>query len=230
MFVDFLGMNNKDNLSASDAFDIGKLVEDLRPVSPLRLRDGMALALALALVAAILVSQTLGVRADLMAGEPHQMFFMRLGTLLIVGLAACYAAVASARPAVGSGRAQRLLPFAPLAVGALFPIAALATISRGLVDPMVELRPLIGLECLSVSGLSALGVGTALTLWLRRGAPTSPERSGWLVGLAAGGLGTAAYSIACPFNNIAYVGTWFPMAVALCAVTGRLIVPRLLRW
>ncbi|MGB5724829.1 MAG: NrsF family protein [Parasphingorhabdus sp.] len=34
----------------------------------------------------------------------------------------------------------------------------------------------------------------------------------------------------CPFNSIFYVGLWYSLAVAICAIAGRLVVPHLIRW
>ncbi|MBU6207998.1 MAG: DUF1109 family protein, partial [Alphaproteobacteria bacterium] len=55
-------------------------------------------------------------------------------------------------------------------------------------------------------------------------------RAGWLVGLASGSFGTFAYSLNCPSNSIYYIGLIYSLAVGVCAVTGRLIVPRIIRW
>jgi hypothetical protein len=86
------------------------------------------------------------------------------------------------------------------------------------------------LQCMAFSGLSGSATAVPMVLWLRRGAPTSPERAGWLTGVAAGGLGAFAYSLHCPFNDVVYIGLWYSLAVGLCAVLGRLVVPRLIRW
>lgn len=208
---------------------IDDLIADLSPVRPIRPLDGMALTVAMTVLASLLVAMTLGVRSDLMAGDVHRMFFVRAGMLLLVGLTAGYAAIASARPKVGMRRSHRWW-LGAVAIASLLPIAAIATLVRYGPVPISVFAPAVGAECLTVSGLCALIVGTAMTLWLRRGAPTSPERAGWLVGLASGGLGAAAYSICCPFNSVIYVGTWYSLAVILCAFVGRLAVPRLLRW
>lgn len=73
-------------------------------------------------------------------------------------------------------------------------------------------------------------MGCALALWLRRGAVIDLARAGWLVGLAAGAFGTLAYCLHCPSASIHYIALWYSLAAALCAVVGRLSVPRLLRW
>ena len=53
---------------------------------------------------------------------------------------------------------------------------------------------------------------------------------GWLVGLASGSFGAFAYGLHCVSITVFYVGLWYTGAVALCALLGRLIVPRLIRW
>jgi hypothetical protein len=69
-----------------------------------------------------------------------------------------------------------------------------------------------------------------MVFMLRKGAPTYPERAGWLTGIAAGGLGAFAYNLHCPFNNIVYIGLWYSLALVICALVGRLVVPHLIRW
>ena len=78
--------------------------------------------------------------------------------------------------------------------------------------------------------MGGLATAVPMVLHLRRGAPTSPERAGWLTGLAAGGLGAFAYSFHCPDNSIIYIGFWYSLAVGICAVLGRMLLPRLIRW
>ena len=222
-------MHESRDLSSPGRNTIDELIADLSPVRPIRPVDGMMLAVSMTMLASLGVAMTLGVRSDLIAGDVHRMFFVRAGLLLLVGLSAGYAAVASARPKVGARRPRRWW-LASIAIALLLPLSALATLVRYGPVPISVFAPAVGAECLTVSGLCALIVGTAMTLWLRRGAPTSPVRAGWLVGLASGGLGAAAYSICCPFNSVVYVGTWYSLAVVLCAIVGRLAVPRLLRW
>ena len=157
-----------------------------------------------------------------MTGMADAMFFLRSGVLLMLGIATAITAVNMARP--GVGKLSRGWIWA-LITAALFPLTA-AIMSAIAMPPVEALRPTEGLKCLT----AALVIGSGLTLWLRRGAPTSPERAGWLVGLAAGALGAAAYNLHCPFNDIYYIGLWFTIPVLLSAIVGRLLVPRLIRW
>lgn len=204
-----------------------RLVADLQPVEPLAgWRPSLALALALA---AALASVALGpgVRPDLLELQPHPVAVLRSGMLLLLGVVAGEATIAGASPRIsGTGRAWQVA----LAAGMLFPLAA---ILRGVADPAGAWQAMAtpsGLSCLAVSLSVALALATILTLWLRRGAPASPERSGLLAGLAAGALGGFVFSFRCPENDVAYIGLWYSMAVGISAVAGRIVISRLVRW
>lgn len=213
------------------AISIDALVDDLTPVKSLRERDGMSLTMCAAAMAMAFVLYFLGCRTDVLMGDPNYMFFLRGGTLLLLGISTAYAAITMSRPSVGQSNTSWMWV---LAAASLFPItAAIMTAIRMPTDMAVVIsifKPQVGIECLSYSALGGLGSGSAMVYWLRRGAPTSPDRAGWLVGIASGSLGATAYSLFCPFNDIYYVGTWYSLAVALCAVIGRIVVPRLIRW
>ncbi|MEO9599054.1 DUF1109 domain-containing protein [Parasphingorhabdus sp.] len=205
---------------------IDDLVEELEPVRALKPKTGLAIAGGLTVIAAIAVMMILGVRNDLMIGMADEMFFLRSGVLLMLGTATAITVVNMARP--GVGKLNRGWIWA-LITAALFPATA-AIMSAINMPPVEALRPMEGLKCLTISGIAALTIGSGLTLWLRQGAPTSPERAGWLVGIASGALGAMAYNIHCPFNDIYYVGLWFTIPVIVSALVGRLAVPRLIRW
>ena len=205
---------------------IQSLVDDLEPVGTLNPRTGLAIVGGLTLLAALAVASLLGVRNDLEMGMVDEMFFMRSGVLLMLGIATAITVVNMARPGVGNS--SRGWVWA-LITAALFPLTA-AIMSAINMPPAEALRPAEGLKCLTVSLIAALAIGSGLTLWLRQGAPTSPERSGWLVGIASGALGAAAYNIYCPFNDIYYIGLWFTLPVIASAIIGRLVVPYLIRW
>lgn len=207
-------------------FNIQQLVDDLEPVRSLRPKQSMAASLIITGAVLLLVVLWLGPREDMMAGKPDSMFLLRGGILLLLGFANAYAAIAMASPSVG--RLESGWQIA-LAAAALFPLAALiVAMSAGPADAIAATQT--GLECLRMSVMGGLVTAVPMVLHLRRGAPTSPERAGWLTGIASGGLGAFAYGFHCPFNNIIYIGLWYTLAVGISAVIGRLVVPRLIRW
>ncbi|MEO1044451.1 MAG: DUF1109 domain-containing protein [Pseudomonadota bacterium] len=226
----------KGAIAVDTGFSLSELVDDLTPVNPLRIRDGMAVALTLTLFVGVGISFFLGLRNGLTSGRIETIYLMRLAALLLVGGVSGYAAMSMARPAIDATRraTETVAWRAALGIAALFPLLALVNIfsdipSADQLDRMLYTRT-VARECLTYSGISALIVGSGIVLWLRRGAVTAPERAGWLVGLAAGGFGAAAYSIYCPINTVVYIGTWYTAAVVISAIAGRLIVPQLLRW
>lgn len=207
--------------------DIETLVADLQPVRPVAPRAGALLAVVAAAVAAAIVAAWLGLRPDIVAGNPHPVVMMREGMLLVLGFAALAAVVASARPGIGqSSTGWRWA----LAAASLFPLTSIALSVAGGGFPLEVLYSVDGPLCLAISMAGGLMIGAALTLWLRRGAPTALNRIGWLVGLASGSFGAFAYGLHCLSITVFYVGLWYTGAVALCALLGRLIVPRLIRW
>jgi hypothetical protein len=207
-------------------FNIQQLVDDLEPVRSLRPKQSMAASLIITGAILLLITLWLGPREDMMAGKPDSMFLLRGGILLLLGLANGYAAIAMASPSVGrQGSGWQIA----LAAAALFPLAALiVAMSAGPADAMAATQT--GLQCLRMSVMGGLATAVPMVLHLRRGAPTSPERAGWLIGIASGGLGAFAYGFHCPFNSIIYIGLWYTLAVGISAVIGRLVVPRLIRW
>ncbi|RDV07683.1 DUF1109 domain-containing protein [Sphingorhabdus pulchriflava] len=214
------------NEKMKQPFDILQLVDELEPVRPMSMRRALILPVGMTVAAIAIIAAYAGLRADLMAGAPHPMFLLRAGTLLLLGLVCAATLLAMANP--GVGRHSNGWKTA-LAAALLFPLAA--TILAVAEQPSGSSGTMqSGIQCLTFSFVGGFATATPMVLWLRRGAPVAPEKAGWLTGLAAGGLGAFAYNFHCPFNSIVYTGFWYSLAVGICALLGRLIVPRLIRW
>ncbi len=154
------------------------------------------------------------------------MFLIRSGMLLLLGGGTAHAVLGMASPAVGKPHISWQMA---LAAAFLFPVAALIVALTGDVGNAMSAMYSVG-QCLMFSFIGGLATAVPMILHLRRGAPTSPARAGWLVGIASGGLGAFAYNLHCPFNSVVYIGMWYTLAVGICAVVGRLAVPRLIHW
>ncbi len=215
-----------DHIVSNSKFDISALVDDLQPVRRLNTSRGLILPAILTGIATIVIGSQMGWRPDLMSGTPSELFLLRAGTLALLGGATTHAVIAMASPSVGkhSDRWQMAL-----AAALLFPLCAtIAMLGGNFGSAVDEMR--YGAECLWMSMAGGFASAVPMVLWLRKGAPTSLERAGWLTGVASGGLGAFAYNFHCPFSDLAYTGLWYSLAVGVCAVAGRLIVPRLIRW
>jgi hypothetical protein len=207
-------------------FDIANLVDELEPVKPMRTGHGILAIGSIMVVVGGLIAAQKGMRADVMAGDPDPMFLLRAGLLLLLGCGCGWAVLNMASPSVGrQGQSWKMA----IAAAALVPLAALVVAMTGRFDVALS-NMRYGMDCLMFSGIAGLATAVPMVLWLRKGAPTSPERAGWLTGVAAGGLGAFAYGLHCPFNDLVYIGLWYSLTVGVCAVIGRMVVPPLIKW
>ena len=221
------------NINTSpNGFSIDDLVDDLQPVNPISLKNGIGIVAGMVLLAVATVYFTIDFRPDLMMGQPDPMFFLRLGMLLLLGGATCFAALSMGRPAIVTDKRQSGTTFWKWAVAAaaLFPLSAMVVLFVNTPLFMQGFHTQSVMACLLTSVITATFIGGAMTMWMRRGAPTNLSLTGALIGLSAGSFGAAAYSFHCPFNSISYNGVWFPLAVACCTLIGYFIVPKLIRW
>ena len=202
------------------------LVADLAPIKPLKFANGALLALAGFGVAVALVFALGYPRSDVMAGQPAEVFLLATGLFVFAAAACATAALLMASPRVGSARNGWQWAVAMLG---LLPVAALLAIFSPQTS-FADNEAGHGVICLTASLGLGLIIGGLLTAWLRRGAPTSPERAGWVVGLASGAAGIAAFSFSCPYDSVLHLGIWHFGAVAISAVIGRFAVPPLVRW
>lgn len=207
-------------------YTIAELVDDLKPVKPIREVPTLMVAAGIAVVALFAISFMRDIRVDLATGQPTAMFLLRAGMLGLLGGATGFSVLAMAKPSVGKHNSSWQIA---MAFAALFPLGGIVAVMTG--DTTLSTASVASVyRCLGFSAVTAFATAIPMVLALRRGAPTNHERAGWLTGLAAGGMGAFAYSFYCPFDSLAYTGAWFTLAVGISAVAGRLFVPRLIRW
>lgn len=205
----------------SDPF-LDNLVADLAPVVPMRSRTAVARTTGALLATIAVLALMLGLR-----GHISTFFLLGSGLFLMLGAAAAWTVIAMARPQVGTSHTgwvwaaamAALLPTTALVMG--LPQASLAWDASDRHE---------GVLCLGLGVLCGLTSTAVLVAWLRRGAPTSPERSGLITGIAAGSLGMFAFSLSCPDDGLYHIGLWHSLSVLVSALLGRFIVPRLIRW
>lgn len=206
---------------------IESLAAELKPVRALRFREGMALVLAAVVLTVMLVARFVGLRDDVMAGEPAPLFLISNGLFLMLGLAAATSVVMMGNPQVGNRYDGWKWA---LATAGLLPLAAVVSALASWSGHSDIILPRHDPVCVSAgmmfSGLTAL----VLIFWLQRGAPASPARAGMLTGMAAGAIGIFADGLYCPLNSIYHLGFAHTLPILICALLGRLIVPPLVRW
>ncbi len=206
---------------------IDGLVGDLRPVRAMRARDGLLLAGLAGVDTVGLTIALLGLRPDVAAGRFQPLFLFSNGLLLAVGLGSAIAAVRMGMPRVG--QSNHGWKWA-VGVAGLLPVAAVIMLVSGSEAMPTALVTSHEIKCIVMGLLLGLLTATMLVAWLRRGAPTSPQRAGLLVGLASGSVGMLAFAFHCPLDSFYHVGLWHALPVVLGGATGRLVIPRLIRW
>jgi len=207
---------------------IAALAADAAPVRRVRRWEGAALIAAATLAAAVGASAVFSFWTGILSGAASPFFWITNGLLLLLGAASSAALVAGALPQVGPRANAPAWAFAMLCV---LPLAALIQLARapdahrhaGLADPA-------GWHCLGSALGAGLVVALAAVLFLRRAAPVALARQAWLTGLAAGALGTLAFGVTCPLDDLAHLGLWHVLPVPLAALAARLAVPPLIRW
>lgn len=206
---------------------IDTLVQDLKPVAPIRHRTGMTNVILSLMAGAAAVCFTFGVRADLMAGRPDPMFLVSTGVFLVLALATAWAAIDTARPFVGARRDGWGWT---VMMAAVMPAGAVAIMASRLWRHQALGLHMDGVECLTVSCVTGVLTALALITLIRRGAPSSPARAGLFTGVSAGAAGVVAVSLCCPHGDLVHIGVWHGGAVVLSGLVGRLVLPRILAW
>lgn len=205
---------------------IDSLVAELAPVAPMRSGPAIFRTVAAVLTSVTVIALSLGLRNHVSA-----LFLLSAGLFLILGITAALTLIAIARPQVGSDRTSWNSSWGgAAAMAALLPATTLVLGVSHLPSAWAESDPRGGMLCLAMGLLAGLTSAAVLVAWLRRGAPTSPERAGWITGIAAGSLGMFAFSLYCPDDSIYHIGLWHSASVIVAALLGRMIVPGLIRW
>ena len=181
---------------------------------------GAATSLGLTLVAS-------GVRTDLNAVGAWTFLAVKLGFAVAIVAVSSVHLVRAARPG-----GERKTPVAILTLPFTVMIV-LAAISVAYAPSSHWSRMVVGdrwLECLVSIPVIAVVPFAAVAWAVRRSAPTSLERAGALTGLVAGGVSAAGYALHCTDDSLPFIALWYGGAVALCALVGAMLGPRLLRW
>ncbi len=206
---------------------IDMLARGTAPAEKLRWKRKLAITLLVGLAVGVaLVAIGLGVRPDIGAARMPVMWktiFAATAAMVMLPLAL-----------------QLMRPGRPLgwrigAVGVFFALCALATIIA-LMGEMPERRWEAWMGgaafpwCVVLIPVIAAPTA-ALLVWLMRAfAPTRLAMAGAAIGALSGGVGAMAYAMYCPTDSVAFVTTWYALAIAVCAALGALIVSKFLRW
>ncbi len=207
---------------------INALSRGVEPAERPRWRMNLAITLIAGLiVAAALMAIWLGVRPDIGAAR------------MPVMMKAMFSALAAA--VILPVAVQLMKPGRPLgwrlgAVGLFVGVCAIAAITA-LMGEMPEARwqAWMGGEgrapwCVVLIPILAVPAAALLTWFMRAFAPTRITLTGAAIGALSGGVSAMAYAMYCPTDSVAFVTTWYTLAIAVCAALGALVGTKFLRW
>ena len=199
--------------------------EDAAP--PAR-RAAVPLALAAGVLASIALMQvTLRTLPQLEHAIAWPAFWLKVGFVLAMTVAAWHAASALARPGAPTAALPRWLA-APLL---LLWLTAAVMLAQAAPDQRAAL--IWGSTWRACPALIAMLSAPLLaaSLWtMRQMAPTRLRLAGAAAGLAAGAAGALVYCLHCPEMSPAFVGTWYVVGMLVPTAIGALLGPKVLAW
>jgi hypothetical protein len=209
---------------------IDVLSTNVEPVKPRQVDRTLVVALLVGIAAALCVmAMTLGPRPNLAIDAGY------VAIKVMFALSVIAAGVVFLRRSMYPGRDAARRSYASL----LFPLAMIVAAGVGAATfastggrphPMMEMAETHWTLCIVCIPLFA-ALPFVVLLWaVRHAAPTNLERTGAIAGLVAGATGAVAYAFHCPDDSLPFVAIWYAGSIALCAIIGRLLGPRLLRW
>lgn len=168
-----------------------------------------------------------GVRDDLTQAVTETMFWMKLAFAGGLALFASLSTEKLGRPGMPLGMAWTGLT-APLV---LLWLVAIVTIVNA--EPAQRADLVFGRtwqSCPLNIALIAVPFFAATIGFMKGLAPTQLTLAGASAGLLAGAFATLVYAFHCTESSAAFVGIWYVMGIAIPAIVGAVIGPRLLRW
>ncbi len=205
---------------------IDALARNVEPTPPPRpIRSAILAAAPGVAVAVGILAVLIGVRPDFATAMPE--LLAKAGVSAVLAAAGATALAGALTP----GRSVRNRT--ALALGLLVLMAGVG-IAAGLLAP-AEQRFAVWLGggfpwCLVLIPLLAAPVAVGLVLLARRLAPVNLTGAGAMIGATAGAIGAMVYAMHCPVDEVAFVATWYAVAIAVCAVAGAVLGARILRW
>ena len=207
---------------------VSLLAADALPVPRRAASRRIAIALLLSLpLAAILMQVEYGVRRDLVQVMFWPMFWVKMIVPFSIAVAAFVVLQRLARPGV-----QVRTAWLGLAVPVLL-LWGLALVSYSIAPEARRADMVWGQtwrSCVFNIALISLPIFVAAMAALKGLAPTRPALAGACAGALAGAAGAAVYALHCIELAAPFLAIWYVLGMALPAVVGAVLGPRVLRW
>jgi hypothetical protein len=206
---------------------IRAIAADARPPGMPMRRAWQIAVLAAILLAALVFLSILGPRHDIGEALSTIRFPFKFTVTLTLAVSALALLRALSQPTDAAPTRLLLLLLAPA-------LLAFAIATELLVVPpsqwMVRMIGTNSRSCLTFIPLIGLAPLAIVLATLRYGAPSRPAIAGALAGLLAGGVSASFYALHCPDDSPLFLAVWYTVAIAILAVIGAIIAPRIAQW
>jgi hypothetical protein len=204
---------------------LSRQAEAVDPRAPVR---RLLLASLLGVAAALpLMLWRLGINPGLAADAQVPMFWIKWGFVALVAGTSGVLVARLARPGADVRRAAQAVT-APLV--ALWGLATFVLLVAAPTERMPLVMGSSWSSCPMNIAMLSLPALVLLFAAVRTLAPTRLRLAGAATGLLAGALGTLAYLLHCPELEAPFLAIWYVLGMAIPAVIGAVIGPRVLRW
>jgi hypothetical protein len=207
---------------------IQALMQDYRPVPRSALALRLVLGAGVGLMATVaVVALVLGIRADIGDALTTFPFWMKWAYVLMLGIGALVGIGKIARP---DATDQPWLWVLSIPVAAMAILATMQALQAPAGAWSMQWMGKSWDSCPVAIAALSVPIFAGLMFAFRQFAPTRLRLAGFLAGLASGSLAAFAYVLYCPETSAVFVVIWYSAGIAIPAVLGALIGPRLLKW
>ena len=207
---------------------IDRLSGALEPVPPSRVLRVLALGLGGgAVLSAIIMTATIGIRADLMDAMGGQAFWLKFVYTFVVAALGLVVVDRLARP---DADIRRVLPLLAVPVLAMVSLAAMQMLPADAATRHALIMGHSARVCsILIAGL-ALPLFAGLFWSLRQLAPTRLTEAGAAAGLLAGSAAASIYAFHCTESTPTFIAIWYSAGILLTTLLGAALGRILLRW
>jgi hypothetical protein len=207
---------------------LDRLSQDLHPV---RRRSILREALFLLLLGVVEIAAFLGMgfmRPDMPAAMQAPSFWWKLSSLGLIAVLGSGVAILSSNPVRSPRRGLRWILTCIVAIFATGWLIDAA--DNGLTDLLRRLDWPQGVQCVWKLVVLSIPPAIALSVLMRRGAPTDLAGTALAAGLASAAWGAFVFVFACPSDDPFYIAVWYTVGCSIVTLLGRAILIRLSRW
>jgi len=207
---------------------LDELASGLTPVRTRSARRDGTIVGALALIELALFLMLGSSRPDMHHAMTQMSFWWKLATLGLLAAIGVGTAVRSLDPSVTPHRGLRLAAW--LAGFALLIGWGIDATRHAGTPLLARLEWREGMGCLFAMVILSLPMLIALTVLMRRGAPTHRRESALAAGLGAAAWGAFVFFFRCSHDDPLYIVFWYGLGCVLTALAGRALLPLVTRW